>query len=81
MCELNWFTYKINSKPILVSPNLDPNMSWILAENKLLTKPKQALGYSWNNKNKTHKLIPYVAVRREEEEEEKTIKVWYKTYL
>ena len=38
----------------------------------------QALGYSWNNKNKTHKLISYDVVRREKE---KTIQVWYKTYL
>jgi hypothetical protein len=37
------------------------------------------MGYSWDNKINTHKLIPYAIVRREEEN--KTIKVWYKTYL
>jgi hypothetical protein len=47
----------------------------ILVGKKILVKPEQALGYSWNNKNKTHKLISYVVVRREEKRrEEKKIK-------
>jgi len=51
----------------LVSPNPDPNKSWILAEYKVLIKPKQALDNNLNNKNKTYKLISYVVMRREEE--------------
>jgi hypothetical protein len=73
---LNWPSYKNDSKPILVSLDPDPNKAWILAENKILIKLIQALGYSWNNKNKTHKLISYVVMRREKEK--KTIQVWYK---
>jgi len=37
---------KTNQKPLLVSLNLNPNKPWILAENKVLIKPKQALGCS-----------------------------------
>jgi hypothetical protein len=51
----------------LVSPNPDPNKSWILAEYKVLIKPKQALDNNLNNKNKSYKLIFYVVMRREEE--------------
>jgi hypothetical protein len=37
---------KTNSKPLLVRSNPDPNKPWILDENKVLFKPKQALGCS-----------------------------------
>jgi hypothetical protein len=37
---------KTNQKPLIVSPNPNPNKLWILAENKVLIKLKQALGYS-----------------------------------
>jgi len=33
---------KTESEPLLVSPNPNPNKPWILAENKVLIKPKQA---------------------------------------
>jgi len=56
----------IDSKPLLVSSNPNLNKPLILVGKKILVKPEQALGYSWNNKNKTHKLISYVVVRREE---------------
>ena len=74
-----WPTYKTDWKPILVSLNPNPNMPWILVENKVLIRSKQALDYNWNNKNKTHKLILYAVVRREEENQ--IIQVWYKAYL
>ena len=51
---------------LLVSPNFYSNKFWILDKNKVLIKFKQAFSYSWNNKNKTYKLIPYAVVRREE---------------
>jgi hypothetical protein len=72
---MNWPIYETNPKPILVSLNPNPYKPWILAKNKVLIRPKQVLGHSWNNKNKTHKLIPYVVVRWKEEEEEKEYKV------
>jgi hypothetical protein len=31
---------KTDPKPLLVSPNSDPNKPWILAENKVLIKSK-----------------------------------------
>jgi hypothetical protein len=37
---------KTNSKSLLVSLNPDQNKSWILAENNVLIKLKQTLGYS-----------------------------------
>jgi hypothetical protein len=58
---------KTDPKSLLVSPNPNPNKPWILAEKKIIIKLKQALSYSWDNKNKTYKLILYTAVRREEE--------------
>jgi hypothetical protein len=74
-----WPPYKTDPKLILISSNLDPNKPWILVKNKVLIRPKQALVNSWNNKNKTLKLILYAAVRREEEK--KIIQVWHKVYL
>jgi hypothetical protein len=57
---------KTNPKLLIASPNFYSNKFWILDKNKVLIKFKQALSYSWNNKNKTYKLIPYVVVRIEE---------------
>jgi hypothetical protein len=37
---------RIDPKPLLVNQNLDPNKPWILAKNKVLIKPKQALSYN-----------------------------------
>jgi hypothetical protein len=37
---------KTDSKPLLVNPNPNQNKPWILAENKIFIKPKQALGCS-----------------------------------
>jgi hypothetical protein len=52
---------------MLVSPNLDPNKHWILVENKVLIKSKQALGCSWCKRNKVYKFDSDAVVRREEE--------------
>jgi hypothetical protein len=37
---------KNDLKPLLVSPNPNPNKPWILAKNKVSIKPKQTLSYS-----------------------------------
>jgi hypothetical protein len=64
-------------KPTQNLLHLNPNLNkpGILTENKVLIKSKQVLDYSWNNKNKIHKLIPYATMRREEEI------VWYESKL
>ena len=38
---------KTDSKSLIVSPNPNPNKFLILAENKVLIMPKQALGYNY----------------------------------
>ena len=46
VCGLKWCPLKLTQNPKLESSWLNSNKPWILAENKVLIKPKQVLGYS-----------------------------------
>jgi len=70
---------KTGPKSLLVNPNPNPNKPWILTKNKVLIKPKQALGCSLQNKIKLKCPKSLSVVRREEEK--KTLQVRYNTYL
>jgi hypothetical protein len=63
---IDFFT-KTSLKPLLVSSNPNPNKRWILAQNKVLIKSKQASDVADKIKIKPISLSFVLPLRKEEE--------------